>query len=180
MYLSKKTYVKNWSSDKPEERKKITVLEGGRPMSGTKPERVSYIIEEMAYWRKANAIHNWFVTNVQNGKDDCDEYRVSKKQLEALRDACRTVIEGSPKKAGAVNIGESWSKKEGHRINFKAGTIVADTAVAERLLPTLSGFFFGNTDYDEMYLSNIKDTEVKLTEILEEPGGGDYYYSSSW
>ena len=27
--------------------------------------------EEVGYWRKANAIHGWFVRNVQNGKDDC-------------------------------------------------------------------------------------------------------------
>lgn len=27
--------------------------------------------KEIAYWRKANAIHRWFVDNVQNGTDDC-------------------------------------------------------------------------------------------------------------
>lgn len=29
------------------------------------------------YWRKANAIHGWFVRNVQGGEDDCNEYHVS-------------------------------------------------------------------------------------------------------
>ena len=24
-----------------------------------------------AYWRKANQIHNWFVTNIQGGNDNC-------------------------------------------------------------------------------------------------------------
>ena len=33
------------------------------------------------YWRKANAIHGWFVDTVQDGVDDCDEYDVSLDQL---------------------------------------------------------------------------------------------------
>lgn len=36
------------------------------------------------YWRNANAIHNWFVTNVQNGVDDCKEYYVFREQLVEL------------------------------------------------------------------------------------------------
>lgn len=43
--------------------------------------------EDVMYWRKANAIHQWFVDNVQYGKDDCNEYGVSvddMKQLLAL------------------------------------------------------------------------------------------------
>ena len=48
---------------------------------------------EVGYWRKANAIHNWFVTNVQDGKDDCEEYDVSREQLEQLRQQCKIVLE---------------------------------------------------------------------------------------
>ena len=44
------------------------------------------------YWRKANAIHKWFVDNVQNGEDDCKEYVVYPGQLVELRDACKGVI----------------------------------------------------------------------------------------
>ena len=31
---------------------------------------------EVAYWRKANAIHGWFVYNIQDGVDDQNEYYV--------------------------------------------------------------------------------------------------------
>lgn len=49
------------------------------------------------YWRKANQIHNWFVTNVQNGEDDCGEYYVSKDKLTELREVCRkTLFEKNP------------------------------------------------------------------------------------
>jgi len=84
MYLTKRTYVKNWDHMTPEEKHKVTVKKGGKVRTDIKPERVSEIIEEVAYWRKANEIHNWFVKNVQKGQDDCREYYVSKEALESL------------------------------------------------------------------------------------------------
>ena len=36
------------------------------------------------YWRKSNQIHQWFVQNVQGGKDNCQEYSVSLDQLKLL------------------------------------------------------------------------------------------------
>jgi hypothetical protein len=46
-----------------------------------------------AYWRKSNAIHNWFVKNVQDGKDDCGTYYVSAENLKTLRHLCHRVID---------------------------------------------------------------------------------------
>ena len=51
------------------------------------------VFEEMAYWRKANQIHAWFVKNVQKGEDDCGDYEVTKRQLEELLSVCKKVIE---------------------------------------------------------------------------------------
>ena len=51
----------------------------------------------IAYWRKANQIHQWFVANVQNGNDDCGSYWVELGQLEALRDVCKGVLDGNLK-----------------------------------------------------------------------------------
>jgi hypothetical protein len=53
---------------------------------------------EVAYWRKANHIHSWFVKYVQDGKDDCGEYYVSKAQLTDLMETVRRVVE-SPTEA---------------------------------------------------------------------------------
>ena len=39
---------------------------------------------EIGYWRKSNAIHKWFVDNVQHGVDDCSKYSVTEKQLQDL------------------------------------------------------------------------------------------------
>jgi hypothetical protein len=40
----------------------------------------------------ANAIHAWFVKNVQDGVDECQESYVSYEQLVELRDLCKKVI----------------------------------------------------------------------------------------
>ena len=46
-----------------------------------------------AYWRKANQIHNWFVTNVQNNNDNCGEYYVSQDKLIELLALCKHSLE---------------------------------------------------------------------------------------
>ncbi len=89
MYLERKTYVKNWSEDQPGY--KVTVTFKDKP-SVIVSERVSHVVEEVIYWRKANAIHGWFVTNVQDGKDDCGTYYVSKDQLKQLQSICESVL----------------------------------------------------------------------------------------
>lgn len=45
-----------------------------------------------AYWRKANQIHNWFVTNVQDNVDNCREYYVSRDKLLELKTTCEKAL----------------------------------------------------------------------------------------
>jgi len=54
---------------------------------------------EALYWRKANAIHAWFVTYVQDGVDECQEHDVSSAQLTELRDTIREVLTDPVKNA---------------------------------------------------------------------------------
>ena len=46
----------------------------------------------VAYWRKVNSVHGWFVNNVQNGEDNCGEYYVSHSKLKELVNACTLAI----------------------------------------------------------------------------------------
>lgn len=46
----------------------------------------------VAYWRKANAIHQWFVDNCQDGVDECQETWVGIESLVQLRETCKTVL----------------------------------------------------------------------------------------
>ncbi|MCD6436480.1 MAG: hypothetical protein J7L15_08910 [Clostridiales bacterium] len=52
----------------------------------------------------------------------------------------------------------------------------------EEVLPIMSGFFFGETDYDEYYWKDIERTKNELIALLNHPKVAefDYYYRSSW
>lgn len=45
--------------------------------------------------------------------------------------------------------------------------VLADHSLAEKLLPTQSGFFFGSTDYNEWYFKDVEDVLEKFTKYLE-------------
>jgi len=93
MYLDKNTYVGNSSNGKI----KITGIKSRIQIS-----RVKHITEKIAVWRKANAIHQWFVNNVQNGEDDNGQYDVSTEQLKQLLTLCKQVLENPDKASGLL------------------------------------------------------------------------------
>ena len=143
MYLTAKRYI--WRHREAE------VLEAVNNLCLVKPHyRPKQIEYEAAYWRKANQIHGWFVTNVQDGKDDCEEYVVSLPQLQKLYEAC-------------INVAMNHD-------------------LAEKLLPTGQGFFFGGTDYDDRYFEDVQDTIDSLEPILSDEDAKhlDFFYQSSW
>lgn len=88
MYLNAHQYVSPYSNAKLHG-ELDAVLSSVFP---TMKEKVSGVTFEAAYWRKSNAIHNWFVTNVQDGRDECQESDVSKEQLKELVELCKTVL----------------------------------------------------------------------------------------
>lgn len=139
------------------------------------------IFEKVGYWRKANAIHKWFVDNVQDGYDDCGYYEVTKEQLEELLSTCITVRNGLQVEDGYVKNGEKLNNGVFCPI-YEEGEIVTDSTIAEALLPTQDGFFFGGTDYDQWYVADINSTIEILTKTLDTT---DFdiemiVYSSSW
>jgi hypothetical protein len=188
MYLSKRHYVQNWDHNGPEKQHEITVKLGGKKHPYINTSKITYIIEQVAYWRKANAIHDWFVQNCQEGRDECQESYVTMLQLQELYDACVLVRDNSKLKDGNVNNGATI-EKVGDEIVEKPiivkGKVIEDSSVAEDLLPTADGFFFGGTDYDEYYMQDILNTiemlkpeiEAKYADGFYEP---EYYYRASW
>lgn len=103
MYLTRNTYVKQWDHQTPSERWLVTATKGGNP-TPVKSERISYITEQVAYWRKANAIHAWFVRECQEGKDECQETYVSREDLKRLLEVCRTVRDDNSKAATLLPV----------------------------------------------------------------------------
>lgn len=140
------------------------------------------IIEQVGYWRKANHIHDWFVKNVQDGEDDCRYHNeVTKEALEELLDVCETVLANSELVDGQIQNG--YHSENGQMVpTMEDGKYIKDPSVAMELLPTASGFFFGGTDYDEYYLSDVKETIDIITKVLETTDFDKemIYYVSSW
>jgi len=52
---------------------------------------------QVAYWRKANQIHKFFVDVCADGKDECQDTYVSHENLEDLLNRCKTVLEDHSK-----------------------------------------------------------------------------------
>lgn len=52
---------------------------------------------QVAYWRKANAIHAWFVDTVQGGVDECQYSEpIGREALAGLVERCRRILSGEP------------------------------------------------------------------------------------
>lgn len=124
------------------------------------------IFAEVGYWRKANAIHKWFVENVQNDVDDCDYYEVSKKNLQELLNICTEIKNKCRMTKGSIKNGERlvdgvWTPM------MEEGEYIENPEIAEELLPTQDGFFFGSTAYDQWYMADIEETIDILTRALE-------------
>lgn len=180
MYLTRRYYVKNWDFMKPEEKTIITVQKGDGSPYPINIDKITNLITEEIYWRKANAIHKWFVENVQDGEDDCKEYYVSREQLQKLLETVNTVVQSVALVDSKITNGYTFT--DGKKIPIlEDGKTIKDSAVAAELLPTGSGFFFGGTDYDEYYVEDLLHTKRELERILAEPeSDGEFYYHSSW
>jgi len=143
MYLNAERYL--WSHEEGD--KQISENIGqliGLPSDG----KVKTITVEAGYWRKSNQIHNWFVANVQEGKDECQDSYVSRDQLKELREVCQKVLDNNK--------------------------------LAEQLLPTKEGFFFGGKDYDQWYFNDLEETIKIIDNALLMPDQWDFNYRSSW
>ena len=112
-------------------------------------------LEQVAYWRKHNAIHAWFVKNVQRDEDNCAMYELTEQSLKNLLMACNEVL-NNPTVENAMAV-----------------------------LPTQEGFFFGGTDLTdefelEYYLDGLKYTVEVIKELLNDNKYDYYCYQSSW
>lgn len=90
MYLSRRQYVKNWNHTRSEDRFQGVAFKGNVAIDLSKLTQLEF---EVMYWRKVNAIHQWFVDNVQGGNDNCEEYYVDREILEKLITTIEHVLE---------------------------------------------------------------------------------------
>ena len=89
MYLTGKRYLWDYPETSPDT---AITKEIGLQFPELKGKRIKGVLCELGYWRKANAIHKWFVDHCQQGEDKCQETEVSREDLSQLLDACRQVL----------------------------------------------------------------------------------------
>lgn len=97
-YLRAKKYTSPvWEGERAEQYRSLLELTGASAIADENFGSATVGVTVL-YWRKANAIHKWFVDNCQQGVDDCREVYVGRDDLNRLVETCNTVIE-SPKLA---------------------------------------------------------------------------------
>lgn len=156
MYLYGREFVSGYDASGEEEGERFSkvidlagfdrdLVDGGSPHA-----EVSVCI---GYWRKANAIHAWFVDQCGGGRDECQEVYVSLDSLTELRNLCADLL----------------------------ATEDAERAVEE--LSPRPGFFFGSTDIDEWYWEDLRHTVKVLDKAINLRASGktcSFYYQASW
>lgn len=143
--------------------------------------------KEYHYWRKANAIHNFFVNEVQDGVDDCNSYNVPKSVIEDLAERCDLVLQildKCPRKEAEYCCGYQRNDQGEMVKMYDTYTVydVEDNSEIQNLLPTQCGFFFGSTEYDEYYRNMILETKEMCDDLLATMDWDkeELTYGSSW
>jgi hypothetical protein len=160
MYLKASRYVSGWEFSAPAEQARYAKLVEIAELTKEQLDPGSpsgYIELTVGYWRKANAVHQWFVDHVQDKLDRCEKHDVKREELLALKAACQEVL---------------LSAHPEHK--------TIDSAKAATVLPTQSGFFFGGTEYDEWYVRDLEDTIAIIDRVLGLPEVWHFTYQSSW
>lgn len=75
------------------------------------------------------------------------------------------------------------SKEKLIELRDLAKSVIEQPAMAESVLPTQPGFFFGSYDYDDWYMEDMKNTVDQLDKILDSVKHheyADFIYRASW
>lgn len=167
-YMKKRLLPKNFTC--PEQLKKV--LE--------KFQNMGQYEEQLKYWRKANQIHGWFVKHCKSIDDDI-EIEVTYEDLENLLEDIKKVLTNVEWVNKEIDITTGYDKNGKETKERETIKVLEDTSVAEKLLPTTEGFFFGSYEYDEYYIEQLKETEKALTEIIKNSEEyDDFVYEASY
>jgi hypothetical protein len=95
MYLEARKYVSGYShrpiDDQNEYEETLALVGLTKADLSTEASPSATIAISVAYWRKANSIHQWFVNNVQDGEDNCQTAFLERDKLAELLEVCRQV-----------------------------------------------------------------------------------------
>ena len=153
-YFSKIDYKSDSDEKLPEYKELTKFFPAGSDELGS--HAGAHLEITVGYWRKANAIHAWFVRECADGVDECQPIRVGNGKLRELR----AIVEFLLFLKDEPNVEEQ----------------------VEKLLPPQAGFFFGSTELDEYYWGDLEHTKNILDKaiVLEEHQNCSIRYQASW
>ena len=93
MFMFARRHLSTYNTNETVQTARTALAEVMQQLGAPVDSSVNEVTVEVAYWRKANAIHNWMVANVQNGDDDCGEYYFSPEAMQRLLSVCEAVLE---------------------------------------------------------------------------------------
>lgn len=181
-WLYKEHYVKNWDFEKT--KNSVEVRRDGKIREDIDPKRIVTVTEEVAYWRKANAIHKWFIDKCADGDEGRRRMWVSTECLEELLKTVNKVLESCELVDGEVESGWMFEHEKVKKL-YRKGKYIKDPSLAKELLPTTEGFFFGSINYGDTYVEDLEYTKKILEEELKKVSKEkdfvvDYFYEASW
>ena len=89
MYLYRQQYVSGYNYQREQGSPEVALFDAiVKTLDVTPAAHAPHLTVDVcvAYWRKANAIHGWFVNELAGGVDECQKIPVSVEQLRQLRD----------------------------------------------------------------------------------------------
>lgn len=140
-------------------------------------------MEEVGYWRKANAIHGWFEDHIPGEFECLTEYPITKDMLLELRRDCQMVIDSSELVPGPVVVGSKKNFDTGKwEPMYDEGRRIKDPSLAQEILPCRQGFFFGSQEYASWYLDDLEETVKIIDKVLEDTDFNteQIFYSAWW
>lgn len=158
LYLRKRNYYcgGDWRSDEDKKKAKYP-KELAKFEKEIKKHNFPSVYEtkeyQVGYWRKANAIHGWFVDKCADGVDDCRDIYVSREQAKDLLTLCDKVL-----------VDHSKASEE---LPTQRGFFFGSQEYDE--------WYFGDIEYTQ-------DILEKVLAFLETKEGKDYdiVYCASW
>lgn len=75
-------------------------------------------------------------------------------------------------------------KEDAEELLDKCNKVLADHSKAEELLPTMAGFFFGSTEYNDYYYQDVKEVRDFIQDTLlpefDKLADDEYLYFETW
>ena len=180
MLLTKKTYVRNWAHNPPEKRFEVTVLQNGKPHPKIKTERISYINEVLAEWRKNEVIHQFMLGEFSEESFDNLYVNDIKYMVEHFEALIKAFEKCKPKETEVNGIGLS-----GNRITYTEIIYLYEEIInnIDEEFETIGDYFLNQPgNLTEGFLDNLKNTvEILKEEIDTNPNDSvSYRYSYSY